>query len=89
MKKKKQHLSFFCSVSLATVEYFVPLAVITFAYVRIAFRLWGSKTPGAAQDERDHNILVNKKKVWRGRQETRHRRIDALMTCPCPPGTLP
>ena len=45
------------------VEYFVPLAIISFAYMRIAFRLWGSKTPGAAQDQRDHNILVNKKKV--------------------------
>ncbi len=45
------------------VEYFVPLAVISYAYTRIAFRLWGSKTPGAAQDQRDHNILVNKKKV--------------------------
>ena len=33
------------------------------AYARIAFRLWGSKPPGAAVDERDHNILVNKKKV--------------------------
>ncbi len=46
-----------------TVEYFVPLSVISFAYARIAFRLWGSKTPGAAQNERDHNILLNKKKV--------------------------
>ena len=45
------------------MEYFVPLAIISFAYMRIAFRLWGSKTPGAAQDQRDHNILVNKKKV--------------------------
>ena len=41
----------------------MPLAIISFAYMRIAFRLWGSKTPGAAQDQRDHNILVNKKKV--------------------------
>ena len=52
-----------CSISLLIVEYFVPLAIISFAYMRIAFRLWGSRTPGAAQDQRDHNILVNKKKV--------------------------
>ena len=45
------------------MEYFVPLAVISFAYARIAYRLWGSKPPGAAQDQRDHNILLNKKKV--------------------------
>ena len=56
-------LSFCFSISLLIVEYFVPLAIISFAYMRIAFRLWGSRTPGAAQDQRDHNILVNKKKV--------------------------
>ena len=39
------------------------MAIISVAYARIAFRLWGSKPPGAAVDERDHNILVNKKKV--------------------------
>ena len=52
-----------CRISLVTVEYFVPLLVISFAYARIAHRLWGSKTPGAAQDNRDKNILSNKKKV--------------------------
>lgn len=51
------------STSLLTVQYFLPMAIISVAYARIAFRLWGTKTPGAAQDERDHNILVNKKKV--------------------------
>ena len=52
-----------CSMSLTTVEYFVPLAIITFAYTRIAFRLWGNKTPGDAHDGRDQNIQDNKKKV--------------------------
>ena len=50
-------------MSLTTVEYFVPLAIITFAYTRIAFRLWGNKTPGDAHDGRDQNIQDNKKKV--------------------------
>ena len=53
----------FYSTSLLTVQYFLPMAIISVAYARIAFRLWGSKPPGAAVDERDHNILVNKKKV--------------------------
>ena len=60
---KYYHLLLFCSTSLLTVQYFLPMAIISVAYARIAFRLWGSKPPGAAQDERDHNILVNKKKV--------------------------
>ena len=51
------------STSLLIVQYFLPLAIISVAYARIAFRLWGSKTPGAAQTDRDHNILLNKKKV--------------------------
>ena len=46
-----------------TVQYFLPMSIISVAYARIAFRLWGSKTPGAAQTDRDHNILLNKKKV--------------------------
>ena len=64
-------LSLSCSVSLVTVEYFVPLTVISVAYARIAFRLWLTKTPGAAQDDRDHNIMRNKKKVRHG-NETMH-----------------
>ena len=51
------------STSLLTVQYFLPMSIISVAYARIAFRLWGSKTPGAAQTDRDHNILLNKKKV--------------------------
>ena len=53
----------FYSYSLTTMEYIVPLVIITFAYTRIAFRLWGNKTPGQAQDSRDQNLLMNKKKV--------------------------
>ncbi len=55
--------SFYYSISLLTVQYFAPMLIISVAYARIAFRLWGSRPPGVAQDDRDHNILVNKKKV--------------------------
>jgi hypothetical protein len=48
---------------LCFVQYFVPLILISFAYIRIAVVLWGSKTPGAAQDHRDAIVLRNKKKV--------------------------
>ena len=48
---------------LCFVQYFVPLILISFAYIRIAVVLWGSKTPGAAQDQRDQIVLRNKKKV--------------------------
>ena len=39
------------------------MAIISVAYARIAFQLWGGKPPGEAQEDRDHNILANKKKV--------------------------
>ncbi|XP_058833579.1 RYamide receptor-like isoform X2 [Topomyia yanbarensis] len=48
---------------LTLVQYFVPLFVISFVYIQMAFRLWGSKTPGNAQDSRDLTMLKNKKKV--------------------------
>lgn len=48
---------------LTLVQYFVPLCVISFVYIQMALRLWGSKTPGNAQDSRDITMLKNKKKV--------------------------
>lgn len=51
------------SWNLLTVQYFLPMAIISVAYARIAFQLWGGKPPGEAQEDRDHNILANKKKV--------------------------
>ena len=39
------------------------MAIISVAYARIAFQLWGGRPPGEAQEDRDHNILANKKKV--------------------------
>ncbi|KAJ1528731.1 hypothetical protein ONE63_007121 [Megalurothrips usitatus] len=48
---------------LWVLQYLMPLCIITFVYARMALRLWGSTTPGTAQDSRDANIMKNKKKV--------------------------
>lgn len=48
---------------LVTLQYVIPLSVITWAYARMAHALWGSKAPGNAQDTRDANLMKNKKKV--------------------------
>ncbi|KAK6641501.1 hypothetical protein RUM44_013213 [Polyplax serrata] len=48
---------------LVTLQYLIPLAVITWAYARIAHTLWGNKAPGNAQDARDANLLRNKERV--------------------------
>ncbi|CRK91705.1 CLUMA_CG005351, isoform A [Clunio marinus] len=49
--------------TLVLVQYIIPVCVISFVYIQMAIKLWGSKTPGNAQDVRDFNLLKNKKKV--------------------------
>ncbi|KAB7498913.1 Orexin receptor type 1, partial [Armadillidium nasatum] len=48
---------------LVCVQYFFPLGIITFAYVRIGWELWGAQTPGNANDGRDAQVLKNKKNL--------------------------
>ncbi|XP_037933760.1 neuromedin-K receptor-like [Teleopsis dalmanni] len=49
--------------SLVFVQYLVPFCVISFVYIQMAVKLWGTRTPGNAQDLRDMTLLRNKKKV--------------------------
>jgi len=48
---------------MAVAQYFLPLIVITYAYVRIMHRVWFSKAPGTAMDSRDQVLNRNKRKV--------------------------
>lgn len=48
---------------LVLVQYVIPFCIISFVYIQMAVKLWGSKTPGNAQDVRDITLLKNKKKV--------------------------
>jgi leucokinin receptor len=50
-------------VVLLVLQYLTPLCIISWAYVRMALTLWGSKTPGNAQSSRDATLMKNKKKV--------------------------
>lgn len=50
---------------MAVAQYFLPLIVITYAYVRIMHRVWFSKAPGTAMDSRDQVLNKNKRKVSR------------------------
>jgi leucokinin receptor len=50
-------------VVMVLVQYLTPLCIISFAYARMALRLWGSRAPGIAQESRDANLMRNKKKV--------------------------
>jgi len=48
---------------LVAVQYFLPLLIITGAYVRIIREIWMTQTPGSAQDARDRLLNRNKRKV--------------------------
>lgn len=48
---------------LVTLQYFLPLLLISAVYIAIAIKLRDSKTPGNRQGDRDANILKNRKKV--------------------------
>uniref|UniRef100_A0A034WQT6 Tachykinin-like peptides receptor 99D n=1 Tax=Bactrocera dorsalis TaxID=27457 RepID=A0A034WQT6_BACDO len=49
--------------TLVFMQYFVPFCVISFVYIQMAVKLWGTRAPGNAQDTRDITLLRNKKKV--------------------------
>lgn len=59
----KLKLLIYSPVYVCTKQYFIPFAVISFVYIQMAIRLWGSKTPGNAQDTRDVTLMRNKKRV--------------------------
>lgn len=49
--------------SIVFVQYVVPCCVISYVYIQMAVKLWGTKAPGNAQNTRDKNWLKSKKKV--------------------------
>lgn len=50
-------------VYLLGIQYIIPLIIINFSYIRIAYRIWGSKAPGQYINRRDDIRSRNRKKV--------------------------
>ena len=48
---------------LLCIQYIVPLIIINVSYIRIAYRIWGSKAPGHYISRRDDPRSRNRKKV--------------------------
>ena len=48
---------------LVIIQYFFPLAIISYAYFRIMFKIWYARAPGCAVDSRDQIQNRNKRKV--------------------------
>ncbi|XP_014666446.1 PREDICTED: neuropeptide Y receptor-like [Priapulus caudatus] len=51
------------SMALMSLQYFLPLAVLTFTYSVITHELWGKRVPGEAEDTRDQRLERSKRKV--------------------------
>ena len=50
-------------LGLVIIQYFFPLIIICFAYIRIIHKIWLTKAPGLAVDSRDQIMNRNKRKV--------------------------
>ncbi|KAG8223852.1 hypothetical protein J437_LFUL007873 [Ladona fulva] len=55
--------SYFYSMALMALQYFMPLSVLVVTYARIAEVVWGRRTPGEAENTRDQRMARSKRKV--------------------------
>ena len=51
------------SLAIMSLQYFVPLFVLLFTYMRIGIIIWIKKPPGEADNRRDNRMAASKKKV--------------------------
>lgn len=63
------------SMALMCIQYFVPLAVLTFTFTRIGYIIWIKRTPGEAERRRDERIASSKRKV-NTLLDRKHRSFD-------------
>lgn len=56
-------LRYVYSVSILLLQYFVPLLIMTCAYIHIGYMIWIKQIPGEADRERDKRIAMSKRKV--------------------------
>jgi RYamide receptor len=52
------------SMAVMALQYFLPLAVLSFTYVNIAVVIWVKRAPGEAENTRDQRLAASKRKVW-------------------------
>ncbi|XP_074648520.1 RYamide receptor-like [Tubulanus polymorphus] len=51
------------SIAIMVLQYFLPLSLFIFAYVRICVIIWVKKPPGEADDDRDRRMTASKRKI--------------------------
>lgn len=56
-------LRYIYSVTILLLQYFLPLLIMTCAYIHIGYMIWIKQIPGEADRERDRRIAMSKRKV--------------------------
>ena len=51
------------SIAVMVLHYFSPLAVLSFTYAKICAVMWIKKSPGEAENKRDHRAPASRRKV--------------------------
>ena len=51
------------SMAVMALQYFLPLAILSFTYVNIAVVIWVKRAPGEAEHSRDRRLAASKRKV--------------------------
>lgn len=59
--KDDQSIAYTLTVMIA--QYFLPLGVLMFTYIMIAFAIWGKRPPGEKETNRDQRMAKSKRKV--------------------------
>ena len=60
---EKESDKYIYSLVLMMLQYFIPLAIITFSNAKIGYIVWLKKTPGEAEQDRDRRIATSKRRV--------------------------
>jgi len=51
------------SLAVMVLQYFLPLAILSFTYANIAVVIWVKRIPGEAENTRDRRLAASKRKV--------------------------
>ena len=52
------------SIAVVVLQYFLPLAILSFTYANIGVVIWVKKAPGEAENTRDQRLAASKRKVF-------------------------
>jgi len=50
-------------MAVMVLQYFLPLAILSFTYINIGFVIWVKRAPGEAENTRDRRLAASKRKV--------------------------